>query len=198
MQIGLLLTYPVLVHVGVIFEQPKLQILAIITLALGIFFNQLKSYKLSAWLIFLFISLVSIGLGEFEKSRYLLFLPPAAAPLLIGWGFLRTLRAGEVPLVTDIGERARGPLSEAMRCYTRIVTQLWSACLLLMASWGILLPIFGSMEVWSFFTNIINQLLVACLFIGEFYYRKCKFQDHDHPRFLEYLRIVFRAQNNRD
>ncbi len=198
MQIGLLLTYPVLVHVGVIFEQPKLQILAIITLALGVFFNQLKSYKLSAWFIVLVISLVSIGLGLFDKSRYLLFLPPAAAPLLIGWGFLRTLRVGQIPLVTDIGERARGPLSEAMRGYTRVVTQLWSGCLLLMASWGILLPIFGSMELWSFFTNIINQLLVACLFIGEFYYRKSKFQDHDHPRFLEYLRIVFRAQSSRD
>lgn len=198
MQIGLLLTYLVLVHLGIVFERPILLTIAIPVLATGIFFSGLKSYKVSAWFILIAVAAVSAGFGLLNKSTYLLYLPPVAAPLLIGWGFLRTLRPGQVPLVTDIGEKARGPLSEEMRHYTRGVTIAWAICLMMIASWGILLPLLGSLELWSFFTNIVNQVLVGGLFIGEFIYRKYRFRDHDHPSFWQYLRIVFRTHGDRD
>lgn len=198
MRIGLLIAYPVFAHLGVMLEQPILQIIAISSLATGIFYDGLKALKISAWISVIGITAVSAGLGIFYKPTYLLFLPPIALPLLVSWGFLRTLFPGETPLVTAIGEKARGQFSPEMRVYTRHVTILWAACLLMMASWAILLPLFGSLELWSIFTNIVNHALVFSLFVGEFTYRKWRFRDHDHPGFIEYLRIVFRAQGTRE
>lgn len=198
MRIGLLIAYPVFAHLGVMLEQSILQIIAISSLAAGIFYSGLKSFKISAWISVIGITAVSAGFGLFYKPIFLLFLPPIALPLLVSWGFLRTLFPGQTPLVTAIGEKARGKFSPEMRAYTRCVTILWAACLLMMTSWAILLPLFGSLELWSIFTNIVNHALVFSLFVGEFIYRTWRFRDQSHPRFFEYLRIVFRAQGNSD
>ncbi len=197
-QIGLLLAYPLLAHTGIIFKQPLLLTIAIILLAMGVFYSGLRAGRVSAWCSVLAVATLALALNIMNASILMMYLPPVVAPLLLGWGFVRSLLPGQVPLVTEIGDRARGPLSEAMQVYTRSVTVLWAVCLWAMASWALLLPIFGTLELWSFFTNVVNQVVVAVVFVGEFAYRKYRFKDHDHPRFWEYLRIVFRAQNRRE
>ncbi len=197
MQIALFLAYPASVHAGVLLGLPQFKVMAIVFLAAAVFYRGLIKINSRAWLGFTGVSIAAVVIGILADPMYLLFVPPVAVPLLISWGFIRTLLPGQVPLVTDIGERARGPLSDAMKRYTRGVTLMWAVSLVIMGCWAILIPIFGTIDLWSIFTNIVNQVLVASLFFGEFVYRKMKFQDHDHPSFIEYIKIVFGAHKNK-
>lgn len=196
MQFLLILAYPVFAHSGVIFEQAFLMPIAIIFLAAGILLGGLKAMSWKIWLMFLGVVCLSLGLHLFNSAMFIMYIPPILVPLLLGWGFARSLVKGQVPLVTDIGEKARGPLSEEMRSYTRIVTQSWAVTLIAMACWGAALALFGDETLWSTVTNIVNQVIVAILFVGEFMYRKYRFKDHDHPTFHDYVKIVFRSQRS--
>ncbi|MFL0809891.1 MAG: hypothetical protein K6L76_05700 [Agarilytica sp.] len=194
MQFLLVLSYPVLAHLGVVLAQPLLMPLAIVFLAAGVLFSGLKSGNWVTWLILFIVAVFASVMQWFHSAIFIMYIPLVFVPLLIGWGFARTLLPGQVPLVTEIGEKARGPLSESMRRYTRVVTQMWAVCLISMAVWGLLLAIFGHETVWVTFTGMLNYMIVGILFVGEFVYRKFRFKDHDHPKFHDYLKIVFRSQ----
>lgn len=189
----LVVLYPLLVHLSLVMDVPQLQIFAIISFATGILYKSLIKLQRSAWIALIFISVVAIGFGYFNITLYALYLPPILFPLLLLFVFGRTLMHGQVPLVTAIGEASRGPLTEAMRRYTRRITQFWCCVFLIMACWSLTLPFMKQPELWSWFTNVINYGLVGTLFIGEFILRKYLFPDHNHPNFIEYLRIVVKA-----
>ncbi len=193
MRVILVLLYPVLLHLSFLIGRPHLQVFAIIALALGILWANLRRAEVSAWILLLAISLAAIALGLSNLTLYVLYLPPIVLPLLMLFVFGRTLMPGREPLVTAIGEATRGPLSAAMRHYTRRVTQCWTGVLALMLAWSVILAAIDEPALWSWFTNFINYAIVIVLFIAEFCLRRQLFPDHDHPGFAEYLRIVRRA-----
>lgn len=197
MQMGLLLSYPILMHLSVVLQFSELAILAILFFAAGIFYTGLRRKQKNSIIAFLSISTIVTLLFSFsEFAWYLFYLPSVLIPLLLGWGFTRTLFPGQEPLVTDIGEKARGPLSEEMRRYTRKVTWIWAISLNVMAFTALVLIVFGTREMWSLMTNIVNYIWVGVLFLGEFILRKRLFADHDHPKFYDYIKIVFNSQSN--
>jgi uncharacterized membrane protein len=193
MPLALIVLYPLLVHLSVVTDVPQLQVVAIICFAAGILLKSLQRGNTIAWLVLVVVSLVAVGFGYLNITLYVLYLPPILLPLLLLFVFGRTLLPGQEPLITAIGEASRGPLTPAMRHYTRRITQFWCAIFFLMMSWSLILPWLEQPEVWSWFTNIINYGLVAMLFIGEFILRKRLFPEHNHPGFVEYLRIVANA-----
>lgn len=156
-----------------------------------------------AWVVLLLIAVITAMLwraglvfpsaDQVERAtRVLGFLVPVIVHGLVGWVFLRSLLPGREPLVTAIGRRARGVLPEPMQQYTRQVTWLWAGlfvCLLLLS---IVLP-FVSVVLWSWGTNVLNYALIALLLAGEFAWRRRQFPSHDHPSFINYLRIVVQA-----
>ncbi|MCF6209264.1 MAG: hypothetical protein L3J88_03715 [Gammaproteobacteria bacterium] len=193
MPVALILSYPLLVHLAVWLELPVIQVLALLVLALGLFLPGLRQGSRFTWGLFFLVLVLLCTVGYLDIAIYLLYLPPVVIPLLF-WGvFLHSLLPGKVPLVTAIGERARGPLSAQMRRYTRGVTLMWTVFFAVLALWSALLPWLLTNMQWSLFTNFINYLLVVLLFVAEFVYRKWRFQDHDHPGFLDYLKIVVNA-----
>ncbi|HEX22350.1 MAG TPA: hypothetical protein ENH21_02860 [Chromatiales bacterium] len=193
MPVALILSYPLLVHLAVWSELPVIQILALLVLALGLLLPGLRQGSRFTWGLFLVILALLCAAGYLDITIYLLYLPPIVMPLLF-WGvFFHSLLPGKVPLVTAIGEWARGPLSAQMRRYTRGVTLMWMVVFAVMALWAALLSWLASAMLWSLFTNFINYLLIVLLFVAEFVYRKWRFQDHDHPGFLDYLKIVVNA-----
>ena len=198
MQIALLIAYPLMVHLAILLDLPLLRAVAVVALASGIFYSSLRNANKLAWLLLLTVPVLMFFLVGSRYTFFLFYLPPIVVPLLVGWGFIRTLLPGQIPLVTAIGENSRGPLSPDMVVYTRHVTEIWSIFLLALGCAGLLLPIFGSLKMWSLFTNIISPILISLLFVGEYLYRKNKFRDHDHPSFREYLKIVFRARANKE
>lgn len=192
--ITLVVAYPLLVHISLVFAIPQLMFIAPLVFLTGAFWYGLIARNLIAWVVFSALC-VSILLVEYAGlTLYLLYLPPILLPLLMLFIFGRTLGAGREPLITAIGEAARGPLSQAMRRYTRRLTQLWCLVFITMIVWSAILPWLEQPELWSWFTNVINYGVVGVLFIGEFALRKKLFPTHNHPNFFEYLRIIARAR----
>ena len=193
----LFLCYPLLVHLAVVCEEPILLAAAIVALATGILLVKLKALSLSAWLLWLGICLTAIILNIFDIALYALYMPPIILPLLLCYVFGSTLLPGRTPLVTDIGQKARGPLGDKMNRYTLRVTQLWCLFFLLSALFSCCLAVFASDQFWSLYTNVISYLLTGVLFVGEFIYRQIIFDQHDHPNFIDYVKIVVRSQVNK-
>jgi uncharacterized membrane protein len=197
MQVLLVVLYPLLVHLSIVLGLPILQALALVSLAAGFCYGGLKNGNIGLWLFLVALAAVAVPLALADITLYLLYVPPVALPLLLAVVFGNTLLPGREPLVTAIGEASRGPLSAEMRSYSRHVTILWTAVFCLMAVEAFALTITGHPELWSWVTSIINYLLVGVLFLGEFLYRKKRFPDHNHPGFLEYVRIVVHSQARR-
>lgn len=182
--------YPILIHGSIILELPFLQLVAVALFWTGIFMPALLNRNFRAWLAY--VSLVSsiLLLGYFNLTLFLLYLPPVLIPLTLLVYFGKTLLPNQEPLITDIGERARGPLSPAMRHYTRRLTQLWCVIFAIMTVEAIFLTFLGKKELWSLFTNVFNYIAVGILFTGEFWWRKHRFPEHNHPSFFDYLQII--------
>lgn len=194
MQAILIVAYPIVLHFGVILEQPVLMLLAMSFLSLGLSYKGVLRLDPLTWGIVTLINAIFFSLFWFDLVNYIVLLPPLVVPVLLFFTFGRTLLPDSIPLVTDIGERARGPLDEAMRTYTRHVTQAWTLIFLLLFLEALALTLWTRLETWSWFTNLFNHLIVGSAFLGEFILRKRRFPDHDHPGFLDYLKIVINHQ----
>jgi len=194
LQVALVVSYPVMVHLAIWLQLTFLQLVALVLFSLGVLLNGLLNKSKLAWFLFGSVVCFSVLLARYDMALYVLYLPPIVIPLLILSVFVRSLLPGQVALVTDIGEKSRGPLSSEMRIYTKKVTWLWVIVLSIIVTLSTLLPWLSSDFVWSLFSNILNYVFVAALFIGEFVYRKYRFPSHQHPLFLEYIKIVVMAQ----
>jgi len=196
LQFLLILQYPFVSHLAILADNPELKLLSLGILMVGIFIHKVARPNIGACLATL-CSLAALGLLWWSQGLdYLVFAGPIMLPLMLLFVFGETLREHREPLVTAIGEAARGPLSPDMRRYTRKVTWLWTLFFALMAIEGIVLLAFGTVSAWSWLINIINPLLIAILFIGEFTYRRYRFPNHPHPTFLDYLEIVREARRS--
>lgn len=193
MQIVLVVLYPLLVHLSVLLNLPLLQALALISLVAGFTYQGLRNRNGFLWALLLLIAALLLLLAAINSTIYLLYVPPVALPLLLAVVFINTLLPGKEPLVTAIGEASRGPLSAEMRRYTRGVTTLWAAVFCLMVLEAFVLALAGRPQLWSWVTSILNYLLIGILFLGEFIFRKWRFPDHNHPGFVEYIKIVVHA-----
>lgn len=189
----LLISYPLLVHISILLNQTALQALAIVCFAAGLLFRPLSNFRPLAWLGLGLAILIAVLLDYFRATLILLYLPPILFPLMMLIVFGRTLLPGQEPLVTTIGEQARGPLCDGMRRYTRHVTTLWCLVFLFLTASAIVLPWLDDKSLWSWFSNVVSYILVGLLFVGEFLLRKKLFPHHDHPGFIEYLRIIVTA-----
>ncbi len=197
MPVFLVICYPLLVHLSVIYDQPLLQAMALTCLAMAFSLSGLLRGNIYLWLMLLAVCGGSISLALMDAALYLLYVPPIALPLLLFVVFASTLMPGKEALVTAIGEASRGPLGTKMRRYTRVVTAVWAGIFLLMVLVASLLPLTGNQVLWSWVTSIWNYVVVAVFFVGEFWLRQWLFPDHDHPGFIEYIKIVVAANVSR-
>ncbi|GLS27439.1 hypothetical protein [Marinibactrum halimedae] len=184
--------YPILSHLSITLAYPILGFVAFFLLISGIFLPLIQQKRPVA--IVIYIALLCIGFVCFKAGilHYILSIPAMVIPISLFIVFGQTLLPRQVPLVTAVGESARGPLTESMRRYTRRVTQLWVVVLGSMAISTGAFMLFASPNTLSVMTNIVNYLIVSGVFVGEFYYRKYRFKDHNHPTFSEYLKIIVR------
>jgi len=139
----------------------------------------------------LLLTACSAGISIYSnRAVHLLYLPSVFIPLLFWWAFFSSLLPGRIPLVTQIGESARGPLSKEMRAYTRSVTVLWTIVLAIITLGAIGSPFWKLDNPWLKSSLLFNYMVIPIVFIGEFYLRKWKFKDHNHPGLIDYLKIV--------
>jgi uncharacterized membrane protein len=96
------------------------------------------------------------------------FLEHVGINLALAFVFGRTLAAGRDPLVTRFARVVHGTMSPALLRYTRQVTVAWTVFFLAIAFASVVLYAAGFMAAWSLLANLLNPLLVAAMFVGEY------------------------------
>lgn len=189
----LLLAYPLMVQLAVVWREPRLEWLALLVLCAIPQYQALCARRPANWLLLLVLGALLYSLVRIGGGMYALFLPPVLITASVLAVFAGSLRAGQVPLVTRIAQAMRGSLDPEVLHYTRRVTQMWVLVLLALTAAEAGLALFAPLPVWSLFSNGINYLLVGLVFLLEYLYRRHRFPDDDHPAFLDYLRLIART-----
>jgi uncharacterized membrane protein len=181
--LGLFVAYPAVAHFG----RPAAALALLATLAAYIVCSLSLRHPLR-WL-----GPPAAGLAVFWAAPpvgWLLVIPPILINATLAWLFGRTLVRGRVPLIARFAVMEQGALSAELAAYTRTLTWLWTLLFVGAALLSFALALSGDRDAWSLFTNLINYLLVAALFLGEFVYRRLRFRNYRHQSPLQLLRNV--------
>lgn len=189
----LLIAYPLLVHLAVIWSAPRLEWLALVVMCAIPLWRGLRALRPGHWLALLVLAGLLYVVAQAGGGMYALFLPPVVTPAAMLAVFAGSLRRGRVPLVTRLAQAGRGPLAPELLVYTRRVTQLWALVLAAIAGANAALALFAPLPVWSLFSNFVNYILVGLVFVLEYLYRRRRFPAHPHAGFLAHMRMVARA-----
>lgn len=201
--------YPFIAHAASTLRDPALAALALLDIVLILLVVPLARGR--AWALVL-VAAAMAGLWRAQDSALLpvlLLLPPVVFPWLVAWFFARTLRAGQVPLISRIvsGLEQCPPadLAPALKAYTRGLTRLWALVLASMGVANLLLglvavpdgllaqlghapPVTVSQATWSCIANLIDYGVAALLFAIEYVVRQRVFPDRPYRNFPDFLR----------
>lgn len=193
LRVLLLLAYPLLSHIASLRDEGAWAALALLSLVLLCLLLPLAQRRGWAFIVLLAASLALAWIARSPLAWMLLLAPPVVFPLLVAWGFARTLLPGQVPLIGRIVQalyqRAAMPVTPALERYTRQLTVAWVIVLGLLAAVNLglalsavpdgLLAAFGiqpwwpvSHEQWSWCANIANWGLIGGFFALEYVVRK--------------------------
>ena len=201
LRVFLFCAYPIAIHSAIYFDRPALTILGLVFFWLGIFLHRLlplKSLKaLSFWAATIAFATGLIILLRFNAAVWIAVIPPVLIPALVASVFIMSLMPNNKPLVADIGERARGKLEPRLYKYAVNVTRLWAVLLVMISIESLLLALFASPALWSLVTGFLNYFIVGAVMVAEFYLRRQLFPGHDHPTFIEYIKIVINGMRAR-
>jgi len=76
------------------------------------------------------------------------------------------------PLVTRFARLEGAPLAPAQERYCGRLTLVWAAYLALLGVAGIGVALHGNERLGTWWSGIVNYLLIAALFVGELWYRR--------------------------
>jgi uncharacterized membrane protein len=190
----LALGYPLLAHLAVVFEQVRLQWLALVWLLAISMWGALAARRPWAWIALLVSAALLYWLVVVGGGLYALYVPPAVIPAALFIVFARSLRPGEQPWISRIATVMRGaPLPPPLVVYTRQITILWCGIFVAMFASAVGLAIWASPEVWSLMTNFVHYLVLGAVFVLEFAYRRMRFRDLEPWGLFDYLRRLVRT-----
>jgi uncharacterized membrane protein len=167
-----LLIYPLVAHIGIMMHQVKWPACYLIVV---VYLNSLKLLSQHKIVGIGFTALVCgvLYLIVFSgESLSIMYLPPVLIPGWLAFVFIGSLRTKQA-VISGIAERIEGkPLDLKHLQYTRQLTALWGIVFVLMVCEAIVLAAWASHEVWSWWVNIGNYIIVAVLFFGEMMLRQ--------------------------
>lgn len=148
----------------------------------------------NAWLTLLLILILLTVCAWTGFARFLMYIPPVLIPLSVLILFARSLRPGQVPIVTRVARQIRGELPPELERYTKLVTQCWVMLLAALAIWSILLALYAKPEFWSLMTNLVQYLILASVFLFEYLFRRWHFRHLQHESFLTMILALFKTR----
>lgn len=204
------LSYPLLAHVASLSGRPGLIAASIGWLVVLTLLPGLRRRSPAAWAA---LATALVGLYAIAGSAapvVLQFLPPVVMTGFMAWAFGHTLRPGRTPLIESIIRSLQGPedsLNQDVLRYARRLTGVWTALLVALATtsaalalcaepdgllltFGVQPPVTVPLSLWSLFANLLNYLLVAALFVGEFAYRRRRFPEQPYRGLFDFTRRV--------
>jgi uncharacterized membrane protein len=176
----LTISYPVLTHIAISQNQFKFALLNLGVLAglsiLSVSKQKEKKtdffFNLALWVALLvFVALIIFV----DTARFALYLPPILILSFFIINFAKSLLPGQEALLTKLARVVFKDDGPEAATYTRKVTLLWTCFLSFLLIQTIALSFFAPIEVWSLFTNVLNYLFMALLFIMEYIYRQVRF-----------------------
>ncbi|MGQ0618692.1 MAG: hypothetical protein ACT4QA_02060 [Panacagrimonas sp.] len=192
--VALIISYPILVHVAILWQLPLLQWLSLVVLCALPQYAALKALRPRNWLLLIALAAALYGLTTLGGGIYALYLPPIVWPAMLLIAFGGSLRRGQDPLIERIAARSRGhALPPDLRRYARQTTVMWTLIFVLQLLVAAGLSLFGSPEAWSWFTNILSYALLGLVFLLEYLYRRWRFRGYEHAGFVAYVRSLFRT-----
>ena len=136
-----------------------------------------------------------------NRLNVVLTMPPILFNAGLAWVFLRTLRAGQEPLISTFARLERRQLLNTpdtdlpadIAHYTRSLTRIWSALLIAMAVAATLLGLSGQIAWWGWFTGVISYLMIGALFLGEYAVRRLRFPHYRHANPFQLAWFLIRS-----
>lgn len=204
----LALAYPWIAHAATARASGPLAALALADIGLILLLPALLARRAWAWLLALALVPASWTWSQSPHAQLPLLLVPVAFIAMVAWAFGRTLRPGQVPLITRIvsalDETTPAHLAPDLHRYTRGLTATWAGMLALLAlvnlllalvavpngllaSAGIAAPVTVTERQWSWFANVCDYGLFGVLFVGEYLLRKRRFPGRYHS-FADFMR----------
>lgn len=110
---------------------------------------------------------------------------------IMAFTFGRSLRAGSVPLCTQLADKVHGPLTPLELAYTRMVTLAWVIFFLLNVAANLLLFEFAALRVWSVFVNFCSLPLILLMFVAEYAVRRRVLPQVQRSGLIATLRVYF-------
>lgn len=190
-----IVSYPFVIHYLVLneyYQQASFYILTVVFLL--VVQNIIQGHK---WLAFILIVLtLSFAITLWLDSKMVVFLPPILIPIALAYIFGKTLIGNNTAFITVLAQKIRNTdIGEREIKYTRNVTKIWFLFFIICIIEAILLAYFADVATWSFFTNFVNYILIAALFIIEYSVRRIVLNDLDHPSFVSFIKKLIRAQH---
>jgi uncharacterized membrane protein len=149
------------------------------------------------WLLLLWL-VAAGGLYRFSGGLLLHFnwaflLEHAGIQTMLALAFGRSLRAGQVPMVSRFAAIVHGELSAAQVRYTRQVTWAWTLYFAGTSSLSLLLFWLAPVSVWSTFAILLNLPLLIAMFVTEYLVRLWVLPPGDRAGALESIRAYRQA-----
>jgi uncharacterized membrane protein len=184
--------YPFIVHLSVVYQVPFVIacLLPLFYWVLARPFQGIKKsivIKSSLWVLLMIIA----GFSGYYLDHSIIYLPPILMMLTILYPFIRSILAGNTPLLTRFYQLTKIENNPDVIRYTTKLTYIWIVFISVLLLNNILLSIWAPLEVWSLFTNFINYLLILSLLIGEWLFRLFWFNKWESPiEFAQQLLLI--------
>ncbi len=206
----LALAYTVLAHTASARDDERIAAAALVVLAVMLTVAPMARRR--AW-AFALLPLLLAGVVVVYRAGPVavpVLLVPVAFVAMVSWWFGRSLRAGQVPLITRIVaeiEHTPAPMMATdLRDYTRKLTAAWAWLLAalalvnlalaliavpdgLLAQLGWHAPLTVTQTQWSWFANLCNYGIVGGFFFIEYHTRKRRFPGR-YRNFFDFLRSL--------
>lgn len=185
----LLCSYPVIVHLSIYMGHTvwAAYFLALL-FAFPILFSLVQKRRPN-WLVLLlaFYSIFVFWLAR-SQAETLLFVQPIIINSLLFLLFISTLFGNSVPLISRLTKIIKPGAADVVLEYCRWVTWAWALFFLAMAILSWFVAIYASLEIWSWFTNVLTYILTGLMFIAEYIVRKILMKDHIDRSFIQFVR----------
>lgn len=100
-----------------------------------------------------------------------LFLPPILMSGALLQVFGHSLLPGNEPLISRFARQMEGIDDPRSLKYARGLTLFWTLVSAAILIQSVLLALFAPLQIWSLFTNFLNYVIIAGLFLLEYIYR---------------------------
>lgn len=189
-----LLAYPLLSHSGALSGNHIPTVLTLAGVLLCVALLALARRRWQTVLTVLPLSAALVGFVLLEQSAGIVYAMPVMICLSLSALFGLTLLPGRLALISRLALHVHGGLDPRTARYTRLVTQVWTGFFLALALESLLLGLYAPPATWSLFTNLLNYLFVALLFLIEYRVRLHALRGLEHPGFIQFLRILARTR----